>query len=87
MHALYFCYLCNYYPPKYAKMVKSNTDTREINKLESSSLVSSNLKGGSFLTKTTDPKSIFISEEWNEEQQMMADMVKEFCVKIIQEKI
>ena len=26
------------------------------------------LKGGSFLTQTTDPNSVFTAEEWNEEQ-------------------
>ncbi len=43
------------------------------------------LKGGSFLTHSTNPEDIFISEEWNEEQRMIADMVREFCIKNIQE--
>ena len=36
------------------------------------------IKGGEFLIKNADFKSIFISEEWNEEQKMMADTCKDF---------
>lgn len=42
-------------------------------------------KGGSFLVQQTSGESIFVSEEWNEEQRMMAEMVVEFCVREIQE--
>ena len=35
-------------------------------------------KGGSFLIEETDPNSIFIAEEWNEEQVMLKEMVHEF---------
>ncbi len=37
------------------------------------------LKGGEFLVKNTEPESIFIPEEWTEEQLMIRDMVKDFC--------
>lgn len=47
--------------------------------------IKSTLKGGHFLIEETAPKDIFISEEWSEEQQMIAEMVAEFCVKEIQE--
>ena len=36
------------------------------------------LTGGSFITKQTDPNSIFIAEEWNEEQLMLKKMVHDF---------
>ena len=36
------------------------------------------LKGGSFLIEKTDPNSIFIAEEWNEEQVMLKEMVHDF---------
>jgi alkylation response protein AidB-like acyl-CoA dehydrogenase len=36
------------------------------------------IKGGEFLIKNADFKSIFIPEEWNEEQKMMADTCKDF---------
>ncbi len=45
----------------------------------------SKLKGGSFLVSETDPMSVFISQEWNEEQQMILQMVKDFCMQEIQE--
>ena len=35
-------------------------------------------KGGSFLIEETDPNSIFIAEEWNEEQVMLKEMVHDF---------
>ncbi len=38
-------------------------------------------KGCSFLIQDSNPDHIFISEEWNEEQRMIYDMVKDFCVK------
>lgn len=41
------------------------------------------LKGGEFITKETDYKTVFIPEEWNEEQLMIRDMVKDFCLKEI----
>lgn len=36
------------------------------------------LKGGEFLIKETNANDIFIPENWNEEQLMIADMCKEF---------
>ncbi len=36
------------------------------------------LKGGEFLIKTTDPMDVFIPEEWNEEQLMMAQTCQDF---------
>ncbi|NNF35334.1 MAG: acyl-CoA dehydrogenase family protein, partial [Saprospiraceae bacterium] len=35
-------------------------------------------KGGEFLTKDTDAKSVFIPEEKNEEQKMIQEMVDSF---------
>ncbi len=43
------------------------------------------LKGGAFLTSPGKPKDIFINEEFTEEQRMIASMVREFCIKEIQE--
>ncbi len=43
------------------------------------------LKGGSFLVEQGNPKDIFIREEFTEEQRSIAEMVKEFCIKEIQE--
>ena len=40
--------------------------------------MSNTIKGGEFLIKDADYKNIFIPEEWNEEQKMMADSCKEF---------
>ena len=39
------------------------------------------IKGGDFLIHKTDPSSIFIPEEWNEEQIMLRDMVQDFLKK------
>ncbi|MCH8903948.1 MAG: acyl-CoA dehydrogenase family protein, partial [Bacteroidetes bacterium] len=36
------------------------------------------LKGGEFLVKETDPNSVFIPQEFDEEQRMIADMCREF---------
>jgi len=36
------------------------------------------LKGGEFLIKETDANDIFISEEWNEEQLMIAKTCHDF---------
>ncbi len=36
------------------------------------------LKGGEFIIKATDPQSVFIPEEFNEEHRMMADMAGDF---------
>ena len=41
------------------------------------------LKGGEFLIKDTDPQSVFIPEELNEEQKMMNEAAKEFVEKEI----
>lgn len=43
------------------------------------------LKGGSFLTEQGNSKDIFINEEFTEEQKMIGDMVRDFCVQEIQE--
>jgi len=45
------------------------------------------LKGGSFLIETGNPQEIFVNEEFTEEQRMIGDMVKDFCIKEIQEPI
>ncbi len=36
------------------------------------------IKGGEFIIRDTKPENIFIPEEWNEEQRMIADMCDEF---------
>ena len=36
------------------------------------------LKGGEFLIKETKAANVFIPEEWNEEQKMMADTCRDF---------
>ena len=41
------------------------------------------LKGGEFLIKDTDPQSVFIPEELNEEQRMMAEAAHDFVEKEI----
>jgi len=41
------------------------------------------LIGGNFLFSETDPQQIFIPEEFSEEQIMIGEMVKDFCVKEI----
>jgi len=41
------------------------------------------LKGGSFLVEETAPQDIFIPEEFNEEQQMIAETVRDFCMQEI----
>ncbi len=43
------------------------------------------LKGGSFLLEQGNPKDIFINEEFTEEQKMIGDMVRDFCIQEIQE--
>ena len=43
------------------------------------------LKGGSFIIGQGNPKDIFIREEFTEEQRSIAEMVKDFCIKEIQE--
>lgn len=45
------------------------------------------LKGGEFLIKETDYQSVFIPEELNEEQRMMADSAQEFVEKEIWPKL
>jgi alkylation response protein AidB-like acyl-CoA dehydrogenase len=45
------------------------------------------LKGGSFLIEKGNPKDIFINEEFTEEQKMIGEMVRDFCVKEIQEPL
>jgi alkylation response protein AidB-like acyl-CoA dehydrogenase len=41
------------------------------------------IKGGSFITGETDYNTIFLPEEWSEEQLMIRDMVKDFCLQEI----
>lgn len=41
------------------------------------------LRGGEFIVKQDDYKSMFIPEEWTEEQLMIRDMVKDFCLQEI----
>src|SRR5664279_4527527 len=41
------------------------------------------LAGGEFLIKDTDPQSVFIPEEFNEEKKMMIASAKEFVEKEI----
>lgn len=41
------------------------------------------IKGGEFLIRETSPDEIFIPEEWNEEQQMIASMCDDFIEKEI----
>ena len=35
-------------------------------------------KGGDFITKKTDYQSVFITEQWNEEQIMLKEMIFDF---------
>lgn len=44
------------------------------------------LKGGHFLINSGQFEDFFITEEWEEEQLMIASTVKDFCTKEIQEK-
>jgi alkylation response protein AidB-like acyl-CoA dehydrogenase len=41
------------------------------------------IKGGEFLIKETDPKNVFIPEEFDEEQRMIAQSCKDFITKEI----
>ncbi len=43
------------------------------------------LKGCSFLVSDVKAEQVFISEEWNEEQLMIKNMVRDFCISEIQE--
>ena len=43
------------------------------------------LRGGYFAVGATPPQEVFVSEELNEEQQMIAAMVTEFCLREIQQ--
>ncbi len=45
------------------------------------------LKGGTFLIQKGNPKDIFIREEFTEEQVMIGEMVKDFCIQEIQNPI
>jgi len=45
------------------------------------------LKGGEFLIKDSDPQSVFIPEELNEEQKMMTEAAREFVEKKIWPKL
>ena len=40
--------------------------------------MSTNIKGGEFLVKETLAEDVFIPEEFNEEQQMMAQTCRDF---------
>ncbi len=39
------------------------------------------LKGGAFLTATTSPKQVFIPEEWNDEQTLLMETVRDFFIE------
>ena len=43
------------------------------------------VKGGYFVIGNTPPSEIFISEEFEEDERMMGDMVRDFCIKEVQE--
>ena len=43
------------------------------------------LKGGYFLTGRTPAHLLFTSNEWNEEQQMIGELVEDFCKQEIQD--
>ena len=45
--------------------------------------MSNPLKGGEFLIRTTEAKDIFIPEQWNEEQQMIAQSCHDFLAEEI----
>ncbi|PIW69068.1 MAG: acyl-CoA dehydrogenase, partial [Ignavibacteriales bacterium CG12_big_fil_rev_8_21_14_0_65_30_8] len=45
------------------------------------------LKGGEFLIKESEPNSVFIPEELNEEQRMIVDTAREFIEKEIWPKL
>lgn len=45
------------------------------------------IKGGEFLIKETDPQDIFIAEDWNEEELMIADTCVDFIEKEITPKL
>jgi alkylation response protein AidB-like acyl-CoA dehydrogenase len=45
------------------------------------------LKGGEFLIRDTDPQSIFIPEQWDEEQLMIAQTCKDFLEKEVNPNI
>ena len=40
-------------------------------------------KGGDFIIKSTDSSSVFVPENWNEEQKMLKQMIFDFCDKEI----
>ena len=40
-------------------------------------------KGGDFIIKSTESSSVFIPENWNEEQKMLKQMIFDFCDKEI----
>jgi alkylation response protein AidB-like acyl-CoA dehydrogenase len=46
-------------------------------------MATTTLKGGSFLVSQTNPQHVFIPEDFSEEQIMIHDMVKDFCLKEI----
>ncbi len=46
--------------------------------METTAVKKVHLNGGEFLIKETDPQNVFIPEEWNEEQQMIAQMCEDF---------
>ncbi|HEX4888618.1 MAG TPA: acyl-CoA dehydrogenase family protein [Luteibaculaceae bacterium] len=45
------------------------------------------LKGGEFIIKSTDPMDIFIPEEWNEEQLMIAQTCRDFVEQEINPRL
>lgn len=53
----------------------------------SNTAVKSGLNGGEFLIKETDPMSVFIPEDWNEEQLMIAQMCDDFLMHEVAPKV
>lgn len=43
------------------------------------------VKGGYFVIGNTPPSELFISEEFEEDERMIGDMVRDFCIKEVQE--
>lgn len=46
-----------------------------------------NIKGGGFLLFETDPQKLFIPEEWNEEEKMVAQMCQDFLEQEVNGKL
>ena len=53
----------------------------------STTAVKNILNGGEFLIKETDPQDVFIPEEWNEEQLMIAETCRDFLTSEVHPKV